>query len=98
MNISNRKTSSAEFFHFSVNIGSMLRLLCPMKRKTEINLLAGKLSFTDEPQWFKLIVIALVMVFLGFLIWLVVSYINPALAFSGFSGFRIFSWVRYVLK
>ena len=39
------------------------------KEKSEINLLAGKASFTNEPLWYRLIVIVLLAAFLLVVFW-----------------------------
>ena len=52
------------------------------KTDSSVNLLAGKANFTDEPYWYRLLVIVIIAVFIMVLVCLIRFWAVPAL-FAG---------------
>ena len=52
------------------------------KENSSIDLLKGKVSFRDEPLWYRLVVILMVILFLLIALWILKLWLIPALTFS----------------
>lgn len=54
-----------------------------------INLLNGKVSFKNEPHWYKLIVIIVMAAFLLLVLWILKGWAIPTMAAKGLSGLNL---------
>jgi hypothetical protein len=59
--------------------------------KSEINLLTGKISFTNEPLWYRIIIILLVAGFIIGSMWAFKTWIIPFLLAGKLSNFKLFN-------
>lgn len=59
------------------------------KNSSFVNLIKGKVSFTNEPLWYRLIVIALIAIFIICVIYLLKSWTFPTIVAKGLSGIKL---------
>ena len=64
------------------------------KEPSRLSLLNGKMSFTDEPHWYRLLVILIVAIFLLCLFWIIKVWAVPTIAASHISGVNIFDVIK----
>ena len=64
------------------------------KELSRISLLNGKISFTDEPHWYRVIVILIVAIFLLILFWFIKIWTIPTIAVGHISGINMLDFLK----
>ena len=60
-----------------------------LKKESSINLLTGKASFTNEPLWYRLVVMIIMALFILGIVYMLHQWALPTLAAQGLSGMNL---------
>ncbi len=69
----------------------------PTKKETpssQYDLFRGKLTFTNEPLWFRLVLCVLILAGAVALVLMIRQYVFPTLAIRWLSGIKVPAWLK----